>query len=265
MPQRQESLLEDLIYMHWSVSVALSVIAYVGLAVVLPQYCAGDSCGLVLRPLVSTLPTFAPFVALLLLIPAALSALRARKTRRLLDRQQDLESIRRLHWKDFETLVGEYYRRRGFRVEENRQGGADGGVDIRLRDKNGLHAIQCKQWRTQPVGVSIVRELLGVMVDQDAYSGSVVTSGIFTKEAKQFAEGKRMELIDGERLWRMIREVGGAKGASSHARNTAYAEGGDQCPRCGSPLVLRKARRGRHAGSEFYGCSSYPKCGYISG
>ena len=40
----------------------------------------------------------------------------------------------------------------------------------------------------------------GVMVDQDAYSGSVVTSGTFTKEAKQFAEGKRMELIDGERL-----------------------------------------------------------------
>ena len=103
------------------------------------------------------------------------------------------------------------------------------------------------------------------MVDQDAYSGSVVTSGIFTKEAKQFAKGKRMELIDGERLWRMIREVGGAKGASSHPLNTAHAERGAQCPSCGSPLVLRKARRGRHAGSEFYGCSSYPKCRYISG
>ena len=60
MPRRQESLLEDLIYMHWSVSVALSVIAYVALAVVLPQYCAGDSCGLAFRPLVSTLSTFAP-------------------------------------------------------------------------------------------------------------------------------------------------------------------------------------------------------------
>ncbi len=36
MPQRQESLLEDLIYMHWGVSVVVSVIAYVGLAVVLP-------------------------------------------------------------------------------------------------------------------------------------------------------------------------------------------------------------------------------------
>ena len=265
MPRRQESLLEDLTYMHWSVSVALSVIAYVGLAVVLPQYCAGDSCGLVFRPLASALSTFAPFVALLLLIPAALSALRARKKRRLLDRQQDLESIRRLHWKDFESLLGEYYRRRGFRVEENRQGGADGGVDLRLRDRDGLHVIQCKQWRTRQVGVSTVRELYGVMVDQGAYSGSVVTSGAFTKEAKQFAEGKRMELVDGAHLERMIREVGGAKGASSHPPNTAYAESVTECPRCGSPLVLRKARRGRHAGSEFYGCSSYPKCRYISG
>ena len=263
MPRRQEPLLEDLIYMHWSVSVALSVIAYVGLAVVLPQYCAGDACGLAFRPLVSTLATFAPFVALLLLIPAPLSALRARKKRRLLDQQQDLESIRRLHWKDFEALLGEYYRRRGFSVEENRQGGADGGVDLRLRDRNGLHVVQCKQWLKRPVSVSIVRELYGVMVDQGAYRGSVVTSGTFTEEAEQFAEGKPMELVDGERLERMIREVGGAKGASSHPPNTEYVESVTQCPRCGSPLVLRKARRGRHKGSEFYGCSSFPKCSYI--
>ena len=29
------------------------------------------------------------------------------------------------------------------------------------------------------------------------------------------------------------------------------------CPRCGAPLVLRKAKE---TGSEFYGCSNYPKC-----
>ena len=74
-----------------------------------------------------------------------------------------------------------------------------------------------------------------------------------------------MELVDGAHLERMIREVGGAKGASSHPPNTAYAESVTECPRCGSPLVLRKARRGRHEGSEFLGCSSYPKCRYISG
>ena len=77
MPRRQESLLEDLIYMHWSVSIALSVIAYVGLAVVLPQYCAGDACGLAFRPACVHAGVIRTVCRAVLLIPAPLSALRA--------------------------------------------------------------------------------------------------------------------------------------------------------------------------------------------
>ena len=32
------------------------------------------------------------------------------------------------------------------------------------------------------------------------------------------------------------------------------------CLRCGSKMVLRLAKKGEHAGREFYGCSMYPKC-----
>jgi DNA-binding helix-hairpin-helix protein with protein kinase domain len=32
------------------------------------------------------------------------------------------------------------------------------------------------------------------------------------------------------------------------------------CPRCGSTMIRRTARRGRHAGSGFWGCSRYPTC-----
>ena len=32
------------------------------------------------------------------------------------------------------------------------------------------------------------------------------------------------------------------------------------CPKCGSPMQLRTAKRGRHAGRQFYGCSNYPQC-----
>jgi restriction system protein len=32
------------------------------------------------------------------------------------------------------------------------------------------------------------------------------------------------------------------------------------CPVCGQPMVLRTARQGRHAGSQFLGCSGYPAC-----
>lgn len=34
------------------------------------------------------------------------------------------------------------------------------------------------------------------------------------------------------------------------------------CPNCGGRLVIRTARSGSNAGSQFYGCSNYPKCRY---
>jgi four helix bundle suffix protein len=32
------------------------------------------------------------------------------------------------------------------------------------------------------------------------------------------------------------------------------------CPLCGKPLVVRTARKGAHAGAQFWGCSAYPAC-----
>jgi predicted RNA-binding Zn-ribbon protein involved in translation (DUF1610 family) len=32
------------------------------------------------------------------------------------------------------------------------------------------------------------------------------------------------------------------------------------CPKCGEPMVLRKAKSGANAGKEFWGCSAFPKC-----
>ena len=34
------------------------------------------------------------------------------------------------------------------------------------------------------------------------------------------------------------------------------------CPRCGAPLVVRTAKKGPNAGSQFLGCSRYPDCKY---
>ncbi|MFK5882299.1 MAG: NERD domain-containing protein [Sulfurospirillum sp.] len=36
------------------------------------------------------------------------------------------------------------------------------------------------------------------------------------------------------------------------------------CPKCGNFLVKRISKRGQTKGSEFYGCSSYPKCRYTT-
>ncbi|MET0107228.1 MAG: NERD domain-containing protein [Sedimenticola sp.] len=33
-----------------------------------------------------------------------------------------------------------------------------------------------------------------------------------------------------------------------------------KCPKCGSSMVLRTAKRGKNEGKKFWGCSAYPKC-----
>ena len=35
------------------------------------------------------------------------------------------------------------------------------------------------------------------------------------------------------------------------------------CPKCGSAMLIRTARRGRHSGKKFLGCSKYPACKLI--
>ncbi|MGB1287502.1 MAG: DUF2726 domain-containing protein [Aggregatilineales bacterium] len=32
------------------------------------------------------------------------------------------------------------------------------------------------------------------------------------------------------------------------------------CPRCGSEMILRTGRKGKNAGKQFWGCSTYPEC-----
>lgn len=35
------------------------------------------------------------------------------------------------------------------------------------------------------------------------------------------------------------------------------------CPRCGSAMVFRTAKKGVHSGDQFWGCSNFPKCRFI--
>lgn len=36
------------------------------------------------------------------------------------------------------------------------------------------------------------------------------------------------------------------------------------CPKCGEPLVNREAKKGKHSGEKFWGCSNFPKCRFVS-
>jgi restriction system protein len=100
-----------------------------------------------------------------------------------------------MSWSQFEVLVAETFRRKGFSVEQRGGNGPDGGVDLVLRLGSDAYLVQCKQWKAQQVGVKTVRELFGVMAAERAVGGFVVASGAFTEEARRFAEGRSIELL----------------------------------------------------------------------
>ena len=294
MPRRKQSFFEDLIdvtaMFPWWIGVALAVGFYIGLhqVAVMEVAAPGGTKGMADfagKQLYKTLATFFQYIFPAAFLGGAIVSVFARRKRNALHARVGAEGTRsvveELSWQDFEQLVGEHFRRQGFSVMETGGGGADGGVDLVLTRGSDRYFVQCKQWRARQVGVATVRELYGVMAAKGAAGGYVVTSGVFTDEAKRFAEGREIELIEGEQLVEMIgaqsarnettvaphpnpRPVHGEREPSvdpgSKSGMTSLNTDVPSCPQCGSTMVLRTAHKGAQAGSSFWGCSSFPKC-----
>ena len=202
---------------------------------------------------------------MILLAGAAMSAFGMLRRRQLFDQAATGPAaalVNSMSWQDFERLVGEAFRQRGYRVHETGGGGADHGIDLKLERDGERHLVQCKQWRAQRVGVEVVRELYGAMAAQGAAGGWVVTSGAFTGPAREFAQGRNIELIDGSALVDLLRQgrSGIAAPAATSRRVESLGSASPSCPACSGPMVRRVARRGGSAGDGFWGCQGFPKC-----
>jgi restriction system protein len=187
------------------------------------------------------------------------SFIRRKKRKRLLETQTGLDSLRAMSWRQFEMLVGEAFRRQGYRIEETGLGGADGGVDLLLRKDGKTTLVQCKQWRSQRVDVKVVREMYGLLAHHGAEAVKIVAVGNFTPDAQRFAQGKPIELIHGEALRAMVRGVQEAPplGTDPPAKPAVASAATPDCPSCGAPMIKRTNRRSRES---FWGCPKYPGC-----
>jgi len=115
-----------------------------------------------------------------------------------------LESISRLTPQQFEKLIADLYERMGYNARLTPPS-RDQGVDVYAKriSESGTEklAIQCKHYPSGKVGVEFIRSLYGVIQAQPEITRGVLwTSGEFSKECRDFARGKRIELFDGKDL-----------------------------------------------------------------
>lgn len=281
--RRKTSPAEDLVdlvaLMPWYVGIALAGIGYVilhswALSPVAVTLKPGDVSHAMVGAMTRGLATAGQYILpLICLAGAAVSAWRRRERRTLVvnvTKSCAADMLDNMNWREFEMLIGEGFRLQGYSVLENFEGGPDGGIDLTLRKDGEKFLVQCKQWRAFKVGVTVVRELYGVMAAQGATGGYVVTSGQFSAEAEAFAKGRNLHLIDGPKLQQLLRQARSAaaihptakppvapivKGTSQSAQAHAVS-----CPKCSLPMVRRTAKKGANAGQEFWGCLDYPRC-----
>jgi restriction system protein len=270
MAKRKQGGLEQIAGMPWRVGIALGVIAFGMVRYGIGWFLTSSS-----NPILHAMGipisagAWAPIAWLVLGIcwlGALLSYIGGRKRKHLLETQTGLDSLRTMSWRQFEMLVGEAFRRRGYAIQETGLGGADGGIDLILRKDGKTTLVQCKQWKTQRVDVKVVREMFGLLAHHGAAAVKIVAVGHYTAEAQRFAQGKPIELIHGEALLAMVREgqtPTPAKTASATTRPVVTAtpdpalSSNPNCPKCGGDMVQRSNRQTK---DHFWGCAKYPAC-----
>ncbi len=259
-------LLDFAANISWKISIPIAIISYIGFHYVAsmplspPKDIHAFSSSISQTLFVSIAKALQYIVPLVFIIGALVFVFKSKERSKLLDEQSSLESIRSMSWQEFELLVGEAFRRKGYQVIENGGGGADGGIDLVL-NKNGKKSIaQCKRWKTFSIGVPLIRELYGVMTAERANDCIFVSSGNYTAEARLFAEDKPIWLIDGSELLDLVSSVQAQPRISKSSTFNQSQSTSPKCPLCGSSMVKRTARKGANAGNEFWGCSNFPKC-----
>lgn len=266
-----DGLIELAAMLPWWFSVILAVVSFFSLRhfasmpLAMPQVVPGQMSNVVVasagRAFAQVGQYLLPF---LFLAGAVVSFLRRKKSAKLIDAATShagADAIHGMSWREFEVLIAEGFRRRGFTVVDKGGQGADGGVDLVLHKGSERFLVQCKQWRALKVGVAVVRELYGVMSAEGAAGGIVVTSGAFTEDAKEFAKGRNIRLVDGPALQQIL--ASGKQSISTPTdpvRPTEAPKALPSCPKCGAEMRVREAKKGATAGNRFLGCSTYPRC-----
>lgn len=259
MARRRKGGLDEVASWPWPVGIVAGIVAFL-----LIRYGIGAWLSAAGGPLLGPLGLqiggmMAPLAWIVMLacwVAAAVSWANARRRRTLHDTRSDLDSLAEISWREFEMLVGESFRRRGYEVLENGLGGKDGGIDLIVSRDGRRELVQCKQWKRRQVGAATVREMWGLVDHHGANAVHIVSLGSFTPDALRFAEGKPIHLVTGRELYERISaaQTGEATGTSFPPPATNAAP---PCPACAGTMVARQNRR---TGEQFWGCPDYPRC-----
>lgn len=112
----------------------------------------------------------------------------------------DIENI---HWRQFEFLTGEFFRRSGYNVTVNK-GRGDGGIDVIAVKENQITGpekifVQCKKYKKpNHIQLDSVRAFWATINDEQATKGIIATTSCLSKGAQEYCKARLYRLCAAE-------------------------------------------------------------------
>ena len=110
----------------------------------------------------------------------------------------NLDRASSLTWSQVQNLLRSTFQRRGYTVEAVANNQAP--VDMVLQKGGEKVFLECRHWQVWEVPDKAVHELAGYASGAGAHHAVMVTSGHFSADARNYAEQRGVELVDGSHL-----------------------------------------------------------------
>jgi restriction system protein len=118
-----------------------------------------------------------------------------------------LSALRAMSWEDFSTLMEEAFRKDGYTVNKL----AGDKAEYELSRIQRVAVVCCKRWKVARTGVAPIRDLFEAGQARNAHDCIYVVAGEFTDNAREFAAGRSIRLLNGAELVKLVARVAHGK------------------------------------------------------
>jgi predicted outer membrane lipoprotein len=118
-----------------------------------------------------------------------------------------LRALANLRWREFATIIGQAMQQRGLRDASQgpEQGSDSTSSQLLMTDGENRWLLSCKHGMAYRLGTSSVDELVSAMNLTGARNGILLTQGHAERDAMAAAAAQGIEVIDGRRLWQLLK------------------------------------------------------------
>ena len=160
-------------------------------------------------------------------IKVAAGDLQRREQLRLASLMPNIEELRALSPRDFESVIAQMFERMGFTVEQTPYVN-DYGRDAILERDGKKFLLECKRYGPSTfVGRPDLQKFHSAIITDRAVSGFFVTAGVFTKDAIKFSKTVPIKLVDQVELLQLM-----FKSIPAATHDDTYCSMCQQCGKC---------------------------------